>query len=160
MSTNQTERKTAFLSMSRAEGAHPTPLSEFIRNRRTELGLSLVHLEERTGLHNSRLSRWERGIEAPDRPERLIALAKGLEVSAADLYILAGVTIPTELPSLRPYLRSKYGDTLPPSALAEIAQYGDKVAQRYGTTTGPAPGQDENPPDPDPNPDQTEPTAA
>ncbi len=130
--------------MSRTENPRVTDFSEFLRNRRQELGLSLVDLEQRTGLHNSRLSRWERGIEMPDRVERLSQLARGLDVPVADLYALAGVELPTELPTLRPYLRSKYGDSLPTAALAEIARYGDYVASRYGITTGPRPGEDES----------------
>jgi len=81
----------------------------------------------------------------PDRPERLAALAAGLEVPTADLYALAGIDLPDELPTLRPYLRSKYGGALPDEALAEIARYSDNVARRYGVTTGPAPGEDELP---------------
>ena len=81
----------------------------------------------------------------PDRPDRLIALAKGLEVPSADLYALAGIDLPETLPTLRPYLRSKYGTALPPQALADIAAYVERVASSYGITTGPAPGEDEQP---------------
>lgn len=81
----------------------------------------------------------------PDRAERLAALARGLEVPPADLFALAGIDLPDELPTLRPYLRSKYGAALPAEALAEIARYVDGVASRYGVTTGPAPGEDEIP---------------
>lgn len=131
--------------MGRQQNPRITEFSSFIRARRHELGISLGQLEARTGLHNSRISRWERGIEMPDRPERLVALAAGLEVPTADLYALAGVDIPDELPTLRPYLRSKYGGALPDEALAEIARYSDQIASRYGVSTGPAPGEDELP---------------
>jgi transcriptional regulator with XRE-family HTH domain len=117
--------------------------ADFILQRRLELGLSLVQLEERTGIHNSRLSRWERGLEAPARTERLTALAIGLGVPPADLYLLAGIELDPELPSMRPYLRSKYGPELPASAIAEIEAYSARVAARYGVSTGPAPGEDE-----------------
>lgn len=131
--------------MGRQQNPRITEFSNFILARRQELGISLGQLEQRTGLHNSRISRWERGIEMPDRPERLAALAAGLEVPTADLYALAGVDLPDELPTLRPYLRSKYGNALPDEALAEIANYSDQVARRYGVSTGPAPGEDELP---------------
>lgn len=132
-------------NMSRQKGATSSQFSEFIRSRRQELGLSLGQLEQRTGLHNSRLSRWERGLEMPDRPERLAALAQGLEVPTADLYAVTGIDLPEELPTLRPYLRSKYGAALPEAALSEIAHYSDQVAARYGVTTGPNIGEDESP---------------
>ena len=131
--------------MGRSQNPRITEFSQFILARRQELEISLLELERRTGLHNSRISRWERGVEMPDRPERLAALAAGLEVSTADLYAVAGVDIPDDLPTLRPYLRSKYGDALPEEALADIAQYSERVASRYGVTTGPAPGEDELP---------------
>jgi transcriptional regulator with XRE-family HTH domain len=127
----------------RRSSPNKTAFSEYIRLRRQELGLSLPELEQRTGIHNSRLSRWERGIDMPDRPDRLAELARGLEVPLADLFTVAGIELPSELPTLRPYLRTKYGDQLPDAALAEIARYTDEVAKRYGVQTGPLLGEDE-----------------
>jgi transcriptional regulator with XRE-family HTH domain len=129
--------------MSRQQNPRITEFSQFIRQRRTELGLSLTALEDRTGFHNSRLSRWERGIEMPDRADRLHALAHGLEVPVAELFSLAGIDIPADLPSHRLYLRSKYGAALPPEALGAIADYADQIASHYGVSTGPRPGEDE-----------------
>lgn len=117
----------------------------FIRRRRLELGISTLELERRTGIHQSRLSRWERAIDMPARPERLTALARGLEVPATDLYSLAGMDLSSELPSMRPYLRSKYGSQLPAEAIAEIESFSRQVAGRYGASIGPAPGEDEQP---------------
>ena len=114
-----------------------------LRARRQELGLSIVQLEQRTGINNGRLSRWERGIQLPARPERLKVLAKGLELPASDLYAAAGIDLTGDRPSVRPYLRSKYGDRLPPDAIADIEAYARKITDQYGITDGPAPGQDE-----------------
>ena len=116
---------------------------DFLLHRRAELGISLVELETRTGIHNSRLSRWERGAEFPSRPERLTVLAAGLEVPLSDLYLAAGIEPTPQLPSMRPYLRSKYGPELPAEAIAEIEAYSNQIAARYGISTGPAPGEDE-----------------
>ncbi len=113
-------------------------LAAFIRDRRIELGLSNAELERRTGIHQSRLSRWERGIDTPSRIDRLDALARGLELPPSDLYLAAGLTLSRELPSMRPYLRSKYGNDLPPEAIADI----EAIAARY-VSTGPEPGEDE-----------------
>jgi hypothetical protein len=82
----------------------------------------------------------------PARPDRLTALAAGLELPPSDLYLLAGMDLAAELPSMRPYLRSKYGPQLPPEAIADIEAYSAQVAARYGVSTGPAPGEDEQPP--------------
>lgn len=127
---------------------HDTALSRLIRTQRTRLGLSLAQLERRTGLHNSRLSRWERGLELPDRPARLVALAKGLELPLADLYLAAGIEPATQLPSCRTYLKAKYGDVLPPEAMEDIARHAETVAQRHQVDLGP------NPDQPDPTPAQ------
>ena len=118
-------------------------LGDFIRKRREDLGISMSELERRTGIHQSRLSRWERAIDMPTRPERLTALAQGLQVPATDLYLLAGMELSPELPSMQPYLRSKYGTQLPPEAIADIEAYSRQVAGRYGVSTGPGPGEDE-----------------
>ena len=117
----------------------------FLRKQRHKLGLSLMELEGRTGIHNSRISRWERGIEMPNRPERLTALAKGLEIPPSDLYLLAGIELAAELPSMKPYLRTKYHGQLPPRALAKIEAFTKQIASEYGITSfeGPAPGEDE-----------------
>ena len=98
-----------------------------------------MELERRTGIHQSRLSRWENGIDAPSTVERLTALADGLELPPSDLYLAAGLNLSTDLPSMRPYLRSKYGDELPPEAIEQI----EAIAARYGISAGPAPGEDE-----------------
>jgi transcriptional regulator with XRE-family HTH domain len=99
----------------------------------------MVELERRTGIHQSRLSRWENGNDAPATVDRLTALAEGLELPPSDLYLAAGLDLSAELPSMRPYLRSKYGTDLPPEAIADI----EAIAARYGISSGPAPGEDE-----------------
>ncbi|HEV7762587.1 MAG TPA: helix-turn-helix transcriptional regulator [Acidimicrobiales bacterium] len=119
--------------MSRRHSGYSRQFSQFIRRRRGALGLTLRALEARTGIHNSRLGRWERDEEAPSGPDRLAALARGLEVTVADLYAVAGIELP-ELPFLPLYLRAKYGAVLPEEALAEIAGHAEEVAQRYGVS--------------------------
>lgn len=117
--------------------------ANLLSRRRAELKLSLPQLSAITGIHHSRLSRWERGEDMPSRVDRLATLAKGLELPPSDLYLAAGIDLTSELPSMRPYLRSKYGDTLPADAIAEIERYSREIVARYGVSTGPAPGEDE-----------------
>lgn len=117
--------------MSGRHGGISKQFSQFIRRRRKALGLSLRAVQARTGIHHSRIGRWERGDEAPDGPDRIAALARGLEVPVADLYAVAGIELP-ELPSLPLYLRVKYGAVLPGEALDEIAERAGEVAERYG----------------------------
>lgn len=130
-------------AFAQSSGQDRIRFATFIRTRRAELGLSLPQLEARTGINGSRLSRWERAIDMPSRPDRLTALARGLDVPPTDLYLLAGMDLAPELPSMRPYLRSKYGNELPADALAEIEAYAADIAAHYGVSTGPAAGEDE-----------------
>lgn len=52
--------------------------------------------------------------------------------------------LPADLPTLQPYLRTKFKD-MPESAVREIEEHFKTVAAKHGinTTSGPAPGEDE-----------------
>ena len=83
--------------------------------------------------------RWESGEDSPSRIDRLAVVAEALDLPPSDLYLAAGLDLSPDLPSMRPYLRSKYGDELPPEAIEQI----EAIAARYGISAGPAPGEDE-----------------
>lgn len=119
-----------------------TTLGQLVRDRREALGLSLRQLGQRIGTTDTTVMRIESGEIANPRGEVLRALAEALEVPSADLFAAAGYTIPTELPSFRPYLRTKYGE-LPDQALRELERNFADIAKRYGSTE-PAPGEDEH----------------
>lgn len=108
------------------------PFGDFIRRRRFELGITLRELEERTGLDNSRLSRWEHGTKRPVSPDLMPQLADGLEVPVSDLYRLVAPDMADALPELRPYLHTKYGERVPDDVLAELANHCEKVLSRHG----------------------------
>jgi len=73
----------------------------------------------------------------------LAKLARALQLSLADLYILAGYAVPQDLPSLSMYLRLKYR-SMPQPAQDELAAYVRHLKERYGVSgEGPAPGEDE-----------------
>lgn len=108
------------------------PFGDFIRRRRFELGITLRELEERTGLDNSRLSRWEHGTKRPVSPNLMPQLADGLEVPVSDLYRLVAPDMADALPELRPYLHTKYGELVPDEVLVELANHCEKVLARHG----------------------------
>ena len=108
------------------------PFGDFIRRRRFELGITLRELEERTGLDNSRLSRWEHGAKRPVSPDLMPQLADGLEVPVSDLYRLVAPGMADSLPELRPYLHTKYGELVPEEVLAEVADHCEKVLAGHG----------------------------
>ncbi len=116
-------------------------LGQLIRERRHALGLGLQEVADRAGMNKSSLIRIEYDRRAAPQPDTLTNLARVLQLSVADLFTLAGYSTPQDLPSLRPYLRTKYGE-LPPEALAEIEDY---LARFGGYGTGPADGEDEQP---------------
>lgn len=70
-------------------------------------------------------------------------------MAAADLFAVAGYSTPQDVPTLRPYLRAKYG-VLPESAIAEVEAYLTAVAAQYGGVAagGPLNGEDEQPEEP------------
>src|SRR5437879_4198001 len=65
-------------------------LGEFIREQRRVARLSLRKLSEQAGISNPYLSQIERGLRKPSA-EILQQIAKGLRISAEQLYIRAGI---------------------------------------------------------------------
>ena len=118
-----------------------TRLSQFVRSRRLDLGLTAGQLAELSGVDPGGISRIEAGRKIPT-PETLAAMATALQVSLDELYDLAGYPVP-ELPALRPYLRRAYG--VPDQAAEEVERYLQQIGARYGGASRPAPGEDEQP---------------
>ena len=73
-------------------------LGGFIRDQRRTARLSLRKLSELAGISNPYLSQIERGLRKPSA-EILQQIAKGLRISAEQLYLRAGI------------LDTRYGDT-------------------------------------------------
>ncbi len=112
----------------------PTPLGKFIRAQREKQHMSLNELARRSGTDASSILRIERGETRPS-VETMRGLAKGLNVPVADVYAKAGVTKPSDLPAIEPYLRTKYGRQLPAEARAEVAASFAAIAKKYGLDT-------------------------
>lgn len=118
-------------------------LGEYLRNARHTKGLSAAQLGELTGINDASIVRFENGSFSAPAPDKLARIAEALGLPVADVFALAEYTAPSELPTLTPYLRSKYGD-LPDEAMAQIERYATRVAKRHGIALeGPAPGEDE-----------------
>ncbi|MBK6870809.1 MAG: helix-turn-helix domain-containing protein [Kineosporiaceae bacterium] len=124
-------------------------LGQMIAARRRALGWTLETLAEAAGLNRSSVMRLEQGRFASPSPEALSGLAGALGLAAADLFAVAGYSTPQDVPTLRPYLRAKYG-VLPESAIAEVEAYLTAVAAQYGGVAagGPLNGEDEQPEEP------------
>jgi len=97
----------------------PTSLAQAVYQSRQAAGVSLRDLAERSGVNKAVISRIESGERVQPRADTLKRLAEALSIAAEDLFAAAGWTVPAELPSFQPYLRTKYGH-LPPDKLTEL----------------------------------------
>jgi transcriptional regulator with XRE-family HTH domain len=117
-------------------------LGAFIRVQREERGMSGRQLAAAVSIDIAQIVRLEQGTVASPKADLLSRIAEVLDLPLADLYSLAGYTIPRDLPSFRPYLRAKYGTELPDAAMAEMERYFARLAKKHGTS-GPLDGEDE-----------------
>lgn len=120
-------------------------LGQFLKKRRTELGLSTYGVAELADMDQATVVRLEAGAISAPRPDKLSRIAKALDLSAADIFALADYTVPRDLPTLKPYLRVKYQD-LSTEDVEKIEAYTARLSKKRGAKLGgPAPGEDESP---------------
>lgn len=102
----------------------PEPtLGELVRKLREEAGLSTRKLAELSGVNQSNISRLELGRAPRSTMSSLTRIAEALDVDPRRLYAAAGLTdVDTALPSIRPYLRAKYGH-LPSAKVDELVAF-------------------------------------
>lgn len=119
-------------------------LGRHLKQAREAIGISARELARRADVPDSTIVRIEQGAFAEPSPEKLQRMAAVLGLNLADLYVMADYPIP-ELPTLTPYLRTKYGE-LPREATEQIQAYADRLARKHGVDlSGPSPGEDEQP---------------
>lgn len=104
-------------------------LGEWLKAARERAGFGTYHLSKISGVNRSAIVRLEADEVEEPLPDYLVKLANALELNVADAFIKARLPIPTELPSLEPYLRTKYN--LPPEALAEAEKSLAQILARY-----------------------------
>ena len=105
-------------------------LGDYIRSRRSSIGLSLADAAEQSDLDASYWNKLENGHYQNPAPQHLSTIAQVLGVPLEDLYGLAGYDSPERLPSFQPYLRAKYD--LPPQAIADLERYFELLRNFYG----------------------------
>src|SRR5689334_9488035 len=94
-------------------------LGRQLRERREELNLTTRELAEKAGTSHTTVVRLEQGAYLEPRLDNLRALAIALELDAGDVLALADFAALADLPSFRPYLRTKYRG-LPAPAVEEL----------------------------------------
>ena len=118
-------------------------LAALLTSRRKKRGLSIRGTASAAGVDAATVLSLEQGRIAQPKAEKLRAIGGALGIPAAELYQTVGWLPPSELPTFRPYLRSKYRE-LPDEAAAEIEAVFDRIARDYGLQ-GPKDGEDEHP---------------
>ncbi len=119
-------------------------LGSVLLEARKALGLSSTKIAELTDIDQATVIRLERGSIAKPDPEKLARVAEALGLNVADVFEMANYTIPSTLPSFKPYLRTKYGQ-LPPEDIEAIEKYAARLAKKHGIAlSGPSPGEDEH----------------
>ncbi len=95
-------------------------LGQLLLQARQAKGLSLVQLQKLTGIEQSTIYYFERGVYAKPDPAKLVKLARALDLELEELYGLAGYVMPEgkNLPEFGIYLRAKYD--LSPAEIKEL----------------------------------------
>ena len=122
-----------------------TRLGEYIQKHRVARGLSGREFARQIEVDTAYVIRLERGDYRAPRPDLLARIAQTLKLPLSDVYAIAGYVVPCDLPSLIPYLRTRYG-RLSEDAITSLDSYFLKIAADEGLDlSGPAPGEDERP---------------
>ncbi|QHK19854.1 helix-turn-helix domain-containing protein [Pseudarthrobacter psychrotolerans] len=119
-------------------------LAGAIRERRQELGLSASEVARRADVAKGTITRLELGQITSPRMDNLRSIADVLQIPLTNLLAESRVLRGSDLPTLQPYLRTKFKE-MPEGAVREIEAHFRDVAARHGINinTGPAPGEDE-----------------
>lgn len=117
-------------------------LAELLRDKRDALGLSASEVARRAGVTTGTVTRIELGQIPSPKADSLTAIAEVLQIEKADVFAAAGWVPGKELPTLRPYLRSKYHG-LSEADASRVESYIDRLQQQYGNH-GPVSGEDEH----------------
>ena len=119
-------------------------LADVVSTARKAKGLTTRDVAAQIGRDQSGIVRLENASVLAPQPTMLAGLARVLDLNLSDLYALAGLTEPTDLPAFTPYLRSKFAG-LPDEAHDELERSFRRIAKKYGyNADGPKPGEDEN----------------
>ncbi len=119
-------------------------LGRLLRDTREQQELSTHQLSKIVGINQATIVRLEQGSFVNPDPDKLRAVAEALALNLTDILVMAGYPITTELPSMGPYLRTKYRD-LPAGAASQIQQEVVRMLRSYGVEPngGPLDGEDE-----------------
>ena len=120
-------------------------LGQLIRSRREQAGMTIRDLADDAEMNFATVSRIEQGKFATPGHDKLARIAQALGLNTADVFALADYTLPADLPSFQPYLRTKYQD-IPDGAVDELNRAFQRITKKHGyTPEGPPNGENETP---------------
>lgn len=105
-------------------------LGNLIAQQRATLGLTMQVVADQVGVSKAMVHHWERGAKTP-AAGNLSRLASVLQLDFEELFVTAGYA-PEGLPTLQPYLRTKYAGASQ-QALAEAEAFFAAWEQQHGT---------------------------
>jgi transcriptional regulator with XRE-family HTH domain len=111
-------------------------LGAVLDEARQAADMSVRQLAEAADVPKSEIGRLLRDQQERLNPESLARLASVLELNAADLFLLAGMPLPT-LPTVEALLRTEYD--LPEKAVREAKAQIEAIVARYKSTKSPHP---------------------
>ncbi|MDG5769988.1 helix-turn-helix domain-containing protein [Mycolicibacterium fortuitum] len=106
-------------------------LIQLLKDKRTELSLSVNEVARRADVDPGTAWRIEQGMIAKPRVESLIAIGRVLGINAMELFTTVGWLISEDLPDLGTYLRAKYGVSLSDHAIDDIEHYVTRTRYVY-----------------------------
>lgn len=110
-------------------------LIDLLKQKRTELDLSVNEVARRADVDPGTVWRIEQGMIAKPRAESLIAMGNVLGINAIDLFATVGWLTADDLPSLGAYLSTKFSH--PPDAVVRhIEHHVTKILHAYGHSAG------------------------
>lgn len=112
-------------------------LGMVLDDARKGAAMSVRQLAEASDVPKSEVGRLLRDEQERLNPDSLARLAAVLELNAADLFLLAGMPLPNEVPSVEALLRTEYD--LPESAVREATAQIEAIVDRYKSTKSPNP---------------------
>jgi transcriptional regulator with XRE-family HTH domain len=117
-------------------------LAKLLKESREARGLSATEVARRARLAPATVTRLELGDTNRPQVDSLHAIAAVLDIPMIDVFIAVDWLRPSDLPSLSPYVRARYGE-LPDAAIARLQQFFDDLRLQYGTR-GPEGREDEH----------------
>lgn len=106
-----------------------TTLGQYLEQAREDAGCSLRQLVAATDIPQTTINRLLKDEVEKPNTEHLTRLADALELNASDLFMVAGLPIPRDMPSIDALLRAEYD--LPEAAVAEAKRNIAAIVEKY-----------------------------